>query len=356
MKTAHSHRSLVAGLVVATCVMTVGLVRPLLAAAQTPASATTTTTAPEQTTLTAIPPRLGDDFALKAKPGEKIQTTIRIRNSSSKSLPIHTLVQDFIIGEDGETPQPVTDATSNRWSLASWITISPENQVLQPGQTASVNVLVTVPADALPGGHYAMVLHEPSSGLPSGAGSESVIAQRVGTLVYFLVEGPINEEAFIRNFKFADFTEYGPVDYAFSVENMSDIHVKPSITVDIYNIFGQKVDSLTVEPKNVFPLMARNYTGQWNRVWGIGFYTAKLTMSFGTQGQIVVANDQFWLIPYKLVLAGFVILVSLIGAAVAVRRHMIHRRSNEGARIQELEQKLQQLESEKTNPPPTPIE
>ncbi len=309
----------------------------------------------ESITLTAIPPRLGDDRDLKAKPGETIQTTIRVRNSSDTALTINSIAQDFIVGEDGITPLAVMDDTSNRWSLADWMTLSPAKQTIPAQTTVDVNVLIAVPADALAGGHYAMVLHEPGvastpvglSGQEQDPASAARVAQRVGTLVYFFVEGPINEEAFVRNFQFQNFTEYGPVPFSFSVENMSDIHIKPRITIEVSNLFGRKVETINVEDKNVFPLMSRVYEGQWDRVWGMGLYTANLTMSFGQQGQIVMASDQFWLLPYKLVLAVVITVLAIVAIIILIRRHVIHRRNNEQARIQMLEQKLQQMEQDK---------
>lgn len=306
---------------------------------------------PSNVTLTAIPPRLGDDGELKAKPGEKIQTTIRVRNASDKALPITTLVRDFIIGEDGKTPIQISSDVSNRWSLASWITVSPSTQMLQPRQTAQLSVLITVPKDALPGGHYAMILHEPSQntndrGENVETDPQSVIAQRVGTLVYFMVEGPINEEAFVRNLQIPQFTEYGPVPFKFTVENVSDIHIKPSITVDIMNVFGQTIDTITPDQMNVFPYVSREYTGQWDRVWGVGPYTARVTMSYGSQGKVAMASTSFWLLPYKIVAAAGVGLMTILVILLLIRRHLIHRNADEKNKIAALEQRLAELETD----------
>lgn len=304
----------------------------------------------DQIVLTAIPPRLGDGGELKAKPGEKIQAMVRVRNSSNKPLAVRTLIQDFVIGEDGETPVAVSSEVSNRWSLANWVTISPANQMIPAHQTAQVNLVIDVPKDALPGGHYAMVLHEPNtSGVPSAGDTSSRVAQRVGTLVYFFVDGPVNEEAFIRNFTIPQWNEYGPVPFSFTVENLSDMHIKPSITVDMYNVIGQKVDSVVVETKNVFPFVARNFEGKWNRVWGIGPYKARIVMSFGNSGKLVMSETSFWLIPYKLVAAVGLGLLLLIALIIVIRRHLLHRFNNEQARIKMLEERLQELEKDQVD-------
>jgi hypothetical protein len=295
-------------------------------------------------TLTASPPRVGDNGELKGKPGETLQTTLKIRNASEQTLSVTSIAQDFIIGEDGATPVAITDQVSNRWSLASWITLGTKSQVLRPQQNGSVSVVITIPPDALPGGHYAMVVHEPSSDLSSGLdASASRVAQRVGSLLYVVVDGPINESAFIRNFEFPQMSEFGPVPFSFTVENMSDVHIKPQMSMNIYNFFNQKVDTLEIESKNIFPYTPRSFQGQWNRVWGIGKYRAELVMSYGSNGSLVVSNTTFWLIPLKLVLAGVVVLLVLIALIIVIKRHLDHRNSSEKKRIAELEDQVRQL-------------
>jgi hypothetical protein len=307
-----------------------------------------------ESSLTAIPPRLGEDFSIKIKPGEKIQTSVKVRNSSSSPLTVQSIAQDFIVGDNGETPIPITDAdVSNRWSLASWLILSPNVNQLAPGETAVVNVVIEVPADALPGGHYAMITHQPSTATAReiAAGiqpaSASFLQQRVGTLIYVMVEGDINEMAFLRKFSVPKFTEYGPVPFSFEVDNQSDIHIRPQMAVEIYNIFGKKIETMPVETKNIFPFVARSFNGQWDRVWGFGPYTAQVVMSYGTGGQVAMAKTTFWLLPITLVLAGLVILLTLLAIIILIRRHVMHRKGNQQAEIELLQAKVRQLEEKK---------
>ncbi len=313
----------------------------------------TKTIAQEQIALTAIPPRLGDDGSLKAAPGEKIQVQIRVRNISEKPVSIVTSAQDFLLDEDGQTPVPIDDTVSNRWSLASWLTISPTEHRIAAKSTVGINVLIEVPQDALPGGHYAMVLHEPGERSVNNNlvienasnGSSTAINQRVGTLLYVTVEGPINEEAYVRDFKFPSFSEYGPVPFEFTVENNSDIHITPQMSVEIFNLLGQRIETITIDQKNIFPLTSRNFTGSWDRIWGWGLYKAKLTMSYGSMGSIVVANSSFWLIPLKVLIAGLTILLALILSGLAIKKHLQHKKNLEEKRIAELEAQIEEMQS-----------
>lgn len=317
------------------------------------------------TMLTAIPPRIGEDGTLKLKPGEKKQVALKVKNTSQNTVQVSSVAEDFIIDEDGKTPVPISETVSNRWSLSSWLTIAPSSQLVKPQETVAVNVLIEVPADALPGGHYAMVLHQldngglildaatrltqtdqpvPVSGDPQSA---SGVRQRVGTLLYVIVDGAINEEAFIREFQLPGFTEMGPVPYSFTVENMSDVHIRPAFGLEIFDFLGRRVDSIQPEVKNIFPLTNRDFSGNWERVWGTGYYTARLTMSFGQTGQVVVAKTSFWLFPLKLVISLVVVLLAILAGGIAVRRHMIHRRANQDQLIQSLQDKVSRLESDK---------
>ncbi len=300
--------------------------------------------------LVAIPPRLGDDGSLKAKPGETINATVKVRNNSTRAVEIGSIVRDFILADDGQTPLVIDEAVSSRWSLASWVTVAPSSSTLAPNQTAVLSMVIEVPADALPGGHYAMVLHEPQSEVTRSevesdtTKSISAVNPRVGTLLYLTVDGPINEQAFIRNLSFPRFSEYGPVAYSFSVENLSDIHIRPGLNLEIRNLFGKVVERQSLDTKNVFPLASRHFTGQWDRIWGLGYYNARLVMNYGSGGQVASLATGFWLFPITLVLAIIVGLLTLIAMIIVVRRHLIHRRTDQSARIRELESKVKELE------------
>lgn len=303
----------------------------------------------QSVTLTAMPPRLGDDLSLKVAPGKKLQAAVKVRNNSNKAFTINTAIDDFVIGDDGETPVAVTEEVDYRWSLKNWLILAPDFQVLQPRQTGIINVIIDVPADALPGGHYAMITHKPVglNGEKFQDSASSLISQRVGTLLYVIVEGPINEEAFVRDFTMPRFTEYGPVPFSFMVDNQSDIHIKPEISIEVYNLLGMKVDTIAIESKNVFPMVSRTFTGQWDAVWGSGFYNAKLIMSYGSGGQVAIVNTTFWLLPITLVIAGLIILLTLLVIFIAVRRHLLHKKDAEKQRMQMLEEKIAKLEGDR---------
>lgn len=303
---------------------------------------------PDSRTLVAMPPRTGEDGQLKVEPGEKIQTNIRIRNVSDRTITFRSYAQDFIVKEDGSTPIPVQDTTTNRWSLAQWMVITPNRHTLGPNETAEMTVLIEVPENALPGGKYAMVVHEPTDGTEvdqdDSSGSGSGISQRIGTLFYVITEGPVNEEAYIRNFNFNKFQEFGPVPFSFLIRNQSDIHIHPRMSIDIFNMLGQKSDSFQVDAKNIFPLNSRDFAGKWEKIWGFGMYTAKLTASYGESGQVAVATANFWIIPVRIILSILFGATLLVVIVLAIKRYNEKQNRLEKEKIKELQKKLDSYE------------
>ncbi|MBP7875483.1 hypothetical protein KA012_00620 [Candidatus Woesebacteria bacterium] len=324
-------------------------------AAPTPEPLTLTSEADSALKLTATPIRAGDDGTLLLKPGEKKQITLKVYNNSKIPVKILSVVEDFVIGEDGASPQPVEESEAdNRWSLKQWVTLVPNSQTIPAEGTGALSVLIEVPDDALPGGHYAMVMHQPDLGNKSleGEAKNTAINQRVGTLLYVVVDGPMIEEAFIRELIIPGFQEFGPVPYSFTIDNDSDTHIQPKLTFNVYNIWGKRIYSDPIPSKNIFPKDSRSFDeGTWDRIWGFGRYKGEVVAVYGSQSATKILSTFFWVFPLKLALATGAGVIALIGMIISVRRHLIHRSQDQSKRVRELEEKVALMEQEKSTSP-----
>ena len=196
----------------------------------------------------------------------------------SSAQPLNVLsATDFILSEDGSTPIPVADPeVSNRWSLASWITLAPNLQTIGPNETKIISVVIAVPDDALPGGHYAMITHQPTT---ANAGSDVVVddttfpppvSLKSGHLaLYVKVEGPINESAFIHSFTFSK---------ANRVWSCSVLLLDWESIWYSYPACGDDGDSWHVWSKSwsipnweqkYLSLTERKFDGSWDKIWGL---------------------------------------------------------------------------------------
>jgi hypothetical protein len=258
--------------------------------------------------ISAIPPRL----EINVKPGEVVTKEIKVRNESPVNKIFSTTIKDFIVTDDQGTPLQLPDtANPSRWAASTWIQVSPANFRIKPGETKSLMLTVLTPKDALPGGHYAMVLHSPENQIAiSGSGSE--IQTNVGTLAYITVAGPITQKAQIIDFSAPRFSEYGPINFQTIVKNLSDIHITPVGAVVVKNSLGLKTAELDLTSTNIFPLTTRTLTNTLNRKLLLGRYRAQINAAYGTAGGLLTATLFFWVIPWRLIIL-LIIMVIIIG-------------------------------------------
>lgn len=265
------------------------------------------------TRLIALPPRVED---LSAAPGEVITEQIKIKNAGSDEMVIRPEIKDFVVQDKKGRPtfldQEVTEH-ENRWAMSRWMTVSPAQFILQPGETKVLDLIIVVPEDAVAGGHYAAVIYRPDSEATVGGDtSGSKINPSVAALAYLTVEGDITEDARVTRFDIPKFSEFGPIDIETEITNFSDVHIKPKASINVYNTFNQLSKHLKVDEQNIFPSQAREYENRWDKKWLIGRFKAELSGSYGSQGQALQAVTYFWVVPWKVILAVLLAITLII--------------------------------------------
>ncbi|HWS48919.1 MAG TPA: hypothetical protein VN174_02645 [Candidatus Methanoperedens sp.] len=293
----------------------------------------------QQSTLgmSAIPPRL----EINAKPGDVITKEIKVRNESKNEKYIDTSIQDFIVTDNIGTPLQIenSDQSTNRWTASSWIQVSPSKIRLKPGETKSLVLTVITPEDAIPGGHYAMVLHTPNNEVTISQ-TGAAIQTNVGTLVYITIPGEITENASIKEFSAPKFSEYGPINFKTTITNLSDIHITPAGSVNIYNMFGLKTSSLKLENTNIFPYTSREFLSTHDQKFMLGRYKAQINAAYGTTGQLLSATIFFWVIPYKVIA---IIILTIIIILILKTKFKKSPSATITPKIEELERELEEL-------------
>ena len=290
--------------------------------------------------LVVSPPRID----LVGQPGEVLQKNVKVTNNSEQELILKVFVTDFIVQDDLGTPIKVTGATSGKYLASPWFTLEKSELVLAPKETVSLVVLVTVPRDALPGGHYAGVFFEPvpSRGLKK---TVSYTSAQVGSLFALTVAGDIKYDALIQDFSVkTNVFEFGPVDFTALIENQSDTHIRPVASITVHDMIGRQLVDLPLDEVNIFPFTSRTLQGTWDTVWGLGRYTATLTAVYGP-GLVASRTLSFWIMPYRLIGAILVVLLLSLAFAVLIRRHLKSRDDHRDDEIDALKRKISELEN-----------
>lgn len=272
---------------------------------------------------------------LSADPGQTVTAKIKLTNVSAGPLRITAEVNDF--GAKNETGEPNIIFDENQttpYSLKEWV-VAPQDFNLKSAQTQELKVPIHVPKNAEPGGHYAVVRF---TGTSQGEGANDVsLAASIGSLVLLKVSGDIHYDAKIEdfyaarmNFEKTSFFEAAPLRFVTRIRNDGNIHITPTGTVTVTDLFDNEVISQRIngspedakqQSGSILPQSVRRFDTVLENKRLFGRYKATLQLNY-TDGRVLEQAVHFWVIPYRLmlvVLVGIVIVAS--GVIWGVKRY-----------------------------------
>jgi hypothetical protein len=187
---------------------------------------------------------------------------------------------------------------------------------------------VNVPLNAESGGHYGVLRF--SSTPPEEDGGKVSVGASTGMLFLIRVSGEITESAKVASFttastvddKQSSFFEKAPLKFVTRIKNDGNVHLKPTGQIDVYDMFGGVVTTIKVNEvkANVLPDSIRRFDTTLDNGWMFGYYTANVTLGYGTQGQVVTGTTSFWVIPYKIVAVALLVLITLVFILVRIMK------------------------------------
>lgn len=271
-------------------------------------------------TMTVSPPRV----EVSLNPGESTEGVIKIINDSNETLTFDVLMQDFIVDNTQGIPNLLPpDALSNEYSASTWIGLESHQVTVPPRTRQELSYYLQVPEDARPGGHYAAVVYSPAVAETGDEGSGATVTSQIGTLFYVTVKGPIQEKADVTLFDGPRFSEYGPIGVTTQIRNMGDNHIRPRGYITVTNMFGEQAYTSPLTERNIFPGgQGVNYENEFGKKWMFGRYKAELLGSYGAQNNLpLAASFYFWVIPWKLILAIFLLIAAVVLGALYLKKN-----------------------------------
>lgn len=254
---------------------------------------------------------------LNGAAGGTYAINLTVTNVTLTDLLYTVSVDDFTAKDETGTPQILLDSPlPESASIRNWVA-TPTTFTLKSRESRTVTAQVTIPANAEPGGHYGVVRF--SGQAPEVEDTGVGLSASAGTLLLIRVDGDINEQASLASFFTAIngnqtfLFETSPISFVTRINNEGNIHVKPVGSIEVKNAFGGIVTTipLNAEKSNVLPDSIRRFDTQYDGGWMIGYYTANLTLGYGTTGQALTSTISFWVIPYRLILAALLVLVTV---------------------------------------------
>lgn len=247
--------------------------------------------------------------AIDAGKTENLQ--IKFFNESISPIVGSLKAVDFIVtGSDG-APILLEDQPND------WVKLPYDKASIASGDVLRVNFKVTVPKGTQAGGRYVAIIFEQTGQLNQTSETESAssVSPRIVGLLSIRVNGNVYESAFVDVFKTPKFLEFGKIPVNFTITNKGGYHITPKGQVTLTNWFGQEVERITLENKNIFPNAERLYETEIGQTWMFGRYNVGLTANYGDTGKTVLANSFVWVIPITLII--IIIFSSLIIILIA---------------------------------------
>lgn len=310
--------------------ISLGLTALLLAVTQSlPAAAAPATQPTGGQALEIGPPVLN----LSGNPGATVKSEVKLRNVSNAAMVVSADINNFSASssENGNPSVSIDNKEPDPYSMIDWF--KPVNQMtLKAKQMVTIPVSIKIPSNAAPGGYYAAVRF---TGRPAELDGTGVsLSASIASLVLMKVNGAAKESMSLEEYSVRQNAITGglfesmPIQFTTRLKNQGNIHEQPSGYIDIKDMFGKQVVSLSVnaDRRNVLPASIRKFettldnTAVGNRIL-FGRYTADLSLTYGANNTVIKKQISFWVIPYRII--GLIILALVV--AFFLLRFLIRR-------------------------------
>lgn len=271
------------------------------------------------------------------EPGETATREIMVTNRTGGTINFSVAIEDFKGSRDPGQTIILMGEEKGPYSLRDWLKPEINGFTLNHGQRIHIPIEISIPQDAEPGGHYGVVFALAQPPTPKGEAEEEkvegqvAIISRVGTLFFVRIPGAVNENGALKDFKAQKkYYEKGPISFELFYENNGSVHLTPYGIVEVFNLLGKKVSEIEIDPWFAMPDSLRSREIKWEKGFLFGKYTALASVNRGYQDIIDQKSVEFWVIPWKIILAGFVALILIILFFYWIATHFEIRKKTQG--------------------------
>lgn len=284
---------------------------------------------------------------LQINPGEQKTFNITVKNVTQADVRTEVSLNDFESdGVSGE-PKIIVDPKAERPSSSLEPFIKGlQDFTLKAGESKVVTLTIDAPGDAPAGAYYGAVRFTtaPLTEEDNNEDRQVTLTASVASLVLVEVSGDITEQIQLRStkverrvndgYKAGSFFMNPPSHLAIEVKNNGNSFSRPFGRVTI-NKGSKEVYSYEINDKdprgNILPKSVRVFRDEIKNVSSFGRYTANISVSHGTGGEILTQKVSFWYVP-----AWVIAVIVLLLVAIAVAGYFVYKkkfaRSRRGGR------------------------
>lgn len=276
---------------------------------------------------------------LSIDPGKTVSSQFKVTNNNNFSEKLQFDVAKF--ESNPQTGQPIISDITVEDEFASWLEFDKKKVTLGPNETRTFKFTISPPKNAALGYYYAIVVNRQPLGEVDINQPQAAVAgaPAIPVLVEVLSPNAKKELQLVEFVTDKPFYEYLPTEFNIKVKNTGNVHVVPSGDIFIDSSAKQNIGIISANPgrNNILPNSERTLKNTWldaflylspeldknnNTVYKlkydltkadrfrIGKYTAHLLMVYdnGSRDIPLEATVSFWVMPWKLLLIGLLIV------------------------------------------------
>lgn len=277
---------------------------------------------------------------IEINPGESKTVETTVTNLTGDAITVRPVANDFVAGDDRGTPALILDEDKFAPSHSLKRFMGPLATVTIPAnQTATIPVVITVPADAQAGGYFGAVRFAPTD--PDGGGQVNLSAS-VASLILLTVPGEMVEKIDMLSF---DIQQDGSTGNSFSsptgiqatvkFQNKGNVQIGPfgKVTVMQGDTVVYEANFNSENPRDmILPDSSRRWDIPFQKIGAIGQYTVVATFTYGATNQTIEVTKSFWVIPTGVIIAAIIVAVLILGLIAGIIIYIVRRnkRRNRG--------------------------
>ncbi len=229
-------------------------------------------------------------FDFTANPGDSIKNSIRVENLSDIPLNITAKPENFVAyGDSGQVSLTEEDTS---YAIDKWINLPVNIITINPKESATFEFNVDIPKNTEPGSHYGAIVFSTLSA-QTAESTGAFVQQEIGALILIKIPGDVIEEANLISFDSKEdlYTDTSLTLTAL-IENSGTLHFKPVGRIYIKDIFGNLIQTVEVQSKNILPKNKRQFEENFS-FDSIGYYKAELELFYKNGEKVIKADTYF---------------------------------------------------------------
>lgn len=293
---------------------------------------------------------------LVTDPGQTVTTDLRIKNSGTATERLQVGLLKF--GANDTTGQPRLADREPGDDYFDWVSFSEDQFTAEPNVWHTITMTIDVPSDGALGYYYAVTFQRAAD-----ATAEEGAALHGGTAILVLLE--VRSPNALRRVEMAEFKasksvyEFLPAEFTVTLNNTGNIHLIPSGSIFITKGSEQiAVLAINEARGNTLPESTRSFSAAWNDGfpryedievdgqmlknedgtpkrslkwnlgdignlrWGKYKATALVVYDDGNRDVPVEAVVTFWVIPWRIIFFGLLILLIVLAGLYAILKNV----------------------------------